>query len=250
MSPRATLTMTGAATFVVLAAAAYAVAIGDTGLFIAVAACGFAVAAGWVIVRHEPTSPVGPALAWTTASIALISAHVGPLAELPWSSGAWPLLNLAGLLALMLVFPDGPSGNRMWRLVPLAFAAATVGMMTVQWGAQQVDGRLVGGTDAPWVPPVAITSIVTIGVCMILGAASLAVRYRAGERRTRRRIRWLLLASLIVVFLLVGGLDREFYLDAHSTRRTRPSSLPSSCSCPPRSAWRWCATTCSTSTAS
>lgn len=212
MSPRATLTMTGAATLVVVAAAAYAVAIGDTGLFSAVAACGFAVAAGWVIVRHDPTSPVGPALAWTTASIALISAHVGPLAELPWSSGAWPL-NLAGLLVLMLVFPDGPSANRMWRLVPLAFAVATVGMMTVQWGAQQVDGRVVGGPDAPWVPPVANISIVTIGICMLLGAASLGVRYRSGERRTRRRIRWLLLASLIVVFLLIGGWIAEVFGD-------------------------------------
>ncbi|HRD63823.1 MAG TPA: hypothetical protein PL137_23190, partial [Nocardioides sp.] len=127
-----------------------------------------------------------------------------PLAELPWSSGAWPL-NLAGLLALMLVFPDGASSGRVWRAVPWAFGVATLGMVAVQWGARQVDGEVVGGPNGAWVPPVAVLSLLTIGLSLVLAAASLAVRYRHGTRRTRQQTRWLLLAGIVVVALLVAG---------------------------------------------
>ncbi|HCB04867.1 MAG TPA: hypothetical protein DEQ43_11590, partial [Nocardioides bacterium] len=188
----------------VLASAAYVAALGNWALVGACAACAFAVAVGWVIVRHDPTSPVGPALAWTTAAIAVVTVHVGPLAELPWSSGAWPL-NLAGLLALMLVFPDGASSGRVWRAVPWAFGVATLGMVAVQWGARQVDGEVVGGPNGAWVPPVAVLSLLTIGLSLVLAAASLAVRYRHGTRRTRQQTRWLLLAGIVVVALLVAG---------------------------------------------
>lgn len=204
MRPRSVRLLTGLATLAVLASVAYAAALADWGTVAACGACSFAVAVGWVIVRHDATSPVGPALAWTTAAIAVISAHVGPLAELPWSSGAWPL-NLAGLLALMLVFPDGASREPVWRAVPWVFGAATLGMVAVQWGARQVDGEVVGGPDAAWVPWVAVTSLSTIALSLLLAAASLVVRYRRGTRRTRQQTRWLLLAGIVVVALLAGG---------------------------------------------
>src|SRR5690348_12951593 len=120
MQPGTVRLLTGVATLVVLASAAYVAALADWATAAACAACAFAVAVGWVIVRHDATSPVGPALAWTTAAIAVVTAHVGPLAELPWSSGAWPL-NLAGLLVLLLVFPDGRSHGALWRAVPWMF---------------------------------------------------------------------------------------------------------------------------------
>jgi len=204
MAPRVSIVLTGAATFVVVAAAGYATAIQEWDIAAASVACGFAVAVGWVVVRHDSTSPVGPALAWTTASIALVSAHVGPLADLPWSSGAWPV-NLAGLFALMLVFPAGPSQKRLWRAVPWAFVMATAGMIAAQWGATQVDGEVVGGPTASWLGLVALASLITIALCLLLAAASLAIRYRSGSRRIRRQIRWLLLAGLAVVVLLIGG---------------------------------------------
>lgn len=204
MRPRTVRLLTGLATLAVLASAAYVAALGDWATASACAACTFAVAVGWVIVRHDPTSPVGPALAWTTAPIALVTAHVGPLAELPWSSGAWPL-NLAGLLVLMLVFPDGASNGTPWRTVPWVFGSATLGMLAVQWGARQVDGEVVGGPDAVWVPWVAVASLIAIGFSMVLAAASLVVRYWRGTRRTRQQTRWLLLAGIVVVALLAGG---------------------------------------------
>ena len=44
---------------------------------------------------------------------------------------------------------------------------------------------------------------------MVLAIASLVVRYRAGTHRVRQQIRWLLLAGIVVVILLVGGWAAE-----------------------------------------
>lgn len=204
MSPVASRALTGAATLAVVAPVAYTAVIGDAATFLACLACGFAVGVAWVIVRHDATSPVGPALAWTGAFIALVSSTSGPLSRLPWATGQWPL-NLAGLLALLLVFPSGPSTGRLWRAVPWAFGAATVGMVAAQWGASQQDGEVVGGPSGQWVSLVALMSILTIGVCMLLATASLVIRYQRGEGRTRRQVRWLIFAGFAVVVLLVAG---------------------------------------------
>ncbi|HRD63134.1 MAG TPA: hypothetical protein PL137_19690, partial [Nocardioides sp.] len=73
MRPGTVRLLTGLAALAVLASAAYVAALGNWALVGACAACAFAVAVGWVIVRHDPTSPVGPALAWTTAAIAVVT---------------------------------------------------------------------------------------------------------------------------------------------------------------------------------
>ena len=208
MSPAGSRVTTSCATVTVLASAGFLAAFGEPVGALACLACGGAVAVGWLIVHHDPASPVGPALAWSTADIALITAHVGPLGKLPWAAGAWPL-NLAGLLALMLVFPSGRLRGRWWRMVPWMFAAATVGMVAALWGARQVGGRVVGGPTADWLKPVGAVSLLTVGACLILGASSLVVRYRSGDARTRRQIRWLILAGIIVVVLLVAGWGLE-----------------------------------------
>ena len=209
MSPGASRLLTGLASLGVLASTTYTAAIGDWGAFAPCLACGYAVVVAWLVVRHDPASPVGPALAWTTAAIAVVTAHVGRLADLPWSTGIWPA-NLAGLLALMLVFPGGRSEGRAWRTAPWAFAIATLVMVAAQWGGKQVDGKVVGGPDIAWLEPVAIAALITIAACLILGAASLASRYRSGDRRTRQQIRWLMLAGIVVVVLLVTGWVAEW----------------------------------------
>ncbi|WP_309647910.1 hypothetical protein, partial [Nocardioides sp.] len=85
-----------------------------------------AVGMGWWVVVRVPDSPVGAALAWTSAAVSLVvindvlaaSAYtstplpLAPLARHVWV-GAWPV-NLAGLLALLLVFPDGRRPGRLW----------------------------------------------------------------------------------------------------------------------------------------
>ena len=217
MSSGASRLLTGLASLGVLASTTYTAAIRDWGAFVPCLACGYAVVVAWLVVRHDSASPVGPALAWTTASIAVVTAHVGRLADLPWSTGIWPA-NLAGLLALMLVFPGGRSEGRVWRTVPWAFALATLVMVAAQWGGKQVDGKVVGGPDIAWLEPVAIAALITIAACLILGAASLVSRYRSGDRRTRQQIRWLMLAGIVVVVLLVTGWVAE-WLGASLERR-------------------------------
>ena len=66
---------------------------------------GFAVVLGWLIVAREPTSPVGPALAWCSASVAVV--NIDDAIAGPWAVGVWPV-NLVGLFVLLLVFPEGP----------------------------------------------------------------------------------------------------------------------------------------------
>ncbi len=210
MSPSASRVLTWIATVVVTASAGYALVIGDWATFAACALCSVAVAVAWVVVRRDASAPTGPALAWTTASIAFVTAHVGPLASLPWSTGIWPL-NLAGVLALMLVFPEGRLGGRLMRVVPWAFAGASLGTVASQWGARQVGGAVVGGPDGAWAGVVGVLSLVTIGTSLLLAAASLAVRHRRGGRRTRQQVRWLLLAGVAVVTLLGGGWVAEAF---------------------------------------
>lgn len=72
-------------------------------------------------------------------------------------------------------------------------------------GAKQVDGELMGGPPAPWLAPVAIVSVLAVAGCMFLGLVSLVLRHRRGSGRTRRQIRWLTLAGVAVVILLVAG---------------------------------------------
>src|SRR3954447_13872497 len=124
------------------------------------AAPGLAVAGAWVIVRHAPTNPTGPALAWTGGAIAFVTAldvltvpespaHRLPLAGAfaTTTAGTWPLV-LAGLLALLLVFPDGRARGRHWGTIPWLYAAATVLVVAAMWGARKADGRITGGPTA------------------------------------------------------------------------------------------------------
>lgn len=53
-----------------------------------------AVCAGWVIVRHNPSSPVGPALAWSGACIAVVMI-IDVLAASAYSDDPLPLSSFA-----------------------------------------------------------------------------------------------------------------------------------------------------------
>ncbi len=181
-----------------------------------------AVAVAWVIVARVPESPVGPALAWTSAAAALVTisdvvaASAYTSTPLPLASvarhvwvGAWPV-NLAGLLALLLVFPDGRRPGRSWVAVPVAYAVATAMMMAATWDARQVDGAVVG-EGTPWQRRLGIVALVLVGACLVTAVTSVVWRYRAGDDRRRLQIRWLLAAGTVVVLLLVGGWGAEAY---------------------------------------
>lgn len=177
---------------------------------LAVSAAGVvALAVGSVVVLHDARSPVGPAVAWSAAAVAAVSLN-GAVGDLPWSTGIWPL-NLAGLLALLLVFPDGPRQGKVWYALPWAFGLAALGLQVALWGATQSDGRVTGMEPAPWRLAVGYLSMIVLAATVILAIASLVVRYHAGPRRIRQQIRWLLLAGIGVVVLLIGGWVAEAF---------------------------------------
>ncbi len=175
-----------------------------------------AVVVGWLVVVRAPDSPVGPALAWTSAAASLVSVN-DALAASAYTSdplalasvarhfwvGAWPL-NLAGLLVLLLVFPDGRRPGRLWASVPWAYVVASVLMVVAMWDGRQVDGRVVG-TTAPWRQVAGTAGLFLVGACLVTAVLSVVLQYRAGEERRRLQIRWLLAAGLVVVVLLIGG---------------------------------------------
>jgi signal transduction histidine kinase len=175
------------------------------------------VLAGWVIVRRVPTSPSGPALAWTGGAVSFVlaldvlsstgpsgSSFPGSNAVATVSTGLWPL-DLAGLLALLLVFPDGRPAGLFWRLVPWAYAGATVLTTIALWGARKVDGGLDGApTGGPRLVILVIGQIL-VAACLVAAVVSLVLRYRSGDEVLRLRVRWLMLAGVVIVVLLVAG---------------------------------------------
>ncbi len=166
-------------------------------------AAAFAAAVGWVIAWRDARTPVAPAAAWSVAAIVAVQLH-GRLGSIPWSTGTWPL-NLAGVFALLLVFPDGPRPGRLWSTLPWTFALATLGLQVALWGSTQETGRVTGWEPAGWRLAVGNVAMILLGATMILAVSSLVVRYRRGGARTRQQIRWLMLAGLVVVILLIGG---------------------------------------------
>jgi signal transduction histidine kinase len=182
------------------------------------AAPAIAVVAAWVIVRHAPASPSGPALAWTGGAMSLMSAldvvaesetfaHPLPLASAvaTISTGLWPL-TLAGLLGLLLVFPDGRPRGRFWVAVPWAYAVATVLLVVALWDARKVDGQVVGAPSGGFGFALMIGGQLMVLACLVAAIVSLVVRYRSGDDLLHLRVRWLMLAGVVVVALLVVGL--------------------------------------------
>src|SRR5690349_10783319 len=108
MAPLTSRVLTGAATVITVAGLVLALTDGDGATAAICVAALVAIAIGWVVVRHQPGSAVGPTLAWSSAGVASVmtveilarSAYGQspyPLARLarPFWVGMWPL-NLAG----------------------------------------------------------------------------------------------------------------------------------------------------------
>jgi len=161
------------------------------------------VAVGVIVSLNNAHSPVGPAVAWSGAAVVAVQLSE-LLGRTPWSTATWPL-NLAGILALLLVFPDGPRTGPLWRALPWTFVLATIGLMPALWGTSIESGHVEGPRPKAWQLGLGNVSMVLLGATMVLAVASVVVRYRKGTARTRRQINWLLLAGLVIVALLVGG---------------------------------------------
>jgi signal transduction histidine kinase len=217
MAPLTGRLLTAVATGVIGAGIALGVARGETAIAVVSGAGLVAVTAAWVVVGRVPASAVGPALAWSSAAVAGVlavevvgrsadSASPLPLAGIaePLWVGLWPA-HLVGVLALLLVFPDGRLPGRRWSLLPAAYLLAMVVTVADSWRAHEVDGRLVGGPSGGWAVAGGLVGFVTIGTCLVVAVGGVAARYRRGDGRRREQIRWLMLAAAVTVGLLVAG---------------------------------------------
>jgi signal transduction histidine kinase len=188
----------------------------------AVLAAGLAVLAVPVVVGclvgwRVPGGPVGAALAWVGAAPAAVFA-VEMWGETYQTSSPWPaahavdvvtlgmwVWNLAGFVALCLVFPSGLLPGRRWRAV--AWAALLTGVLVniiASWmGAMSRSGR----ERLPAVADIGTTVFVFTAVLAVLVTAvlSLVVRYRRGDEQTRTQLRWLMLGAGTVPVLLSAG---------------------------------------------
>lgn len=171
-----------------------------------------AVMLGWLIVLRRADSPVGPALAWCGAAVAVSmgTEHVGGGAAGAWAAsvvgpvtvGLWPA-NLAGLFALLLVFPDGLLTGRIWRWAPWIFGISTAVVIAGLWGSRVVDGQVTG--QASWQLATTALGIAGVAVSMLLAVGSVVVRFRRGDERVRDQLKWLIGAGALTMLLLVAG---------------------------------------------
>jgi hypothetical protein len=217
MRARTVRVCTALAAVVVLATVVVGVATGSTADGLAGVLSLAAVGVGFVVVREQPTSAVGPAMAWCAAApltVVLVEALAQsaegasppPGASLAQaiSVGIWPL-NVAGLVALLLVFPDGRRPGWPWRAVPVLLLSATGATVFALWGSRQVGGEVVGAPSGPARVVAVIVGLALVATCVGLGVASVVQTYRHGDEQRRLQVRWLALAGVVAAALLVAG---------------------------------------------
>ncbi|WP_433017836.1 histidine kinase [Kribbella sp. CA-294648] len=190
-------------------------------------------AAGWPIARYRPRNLIGWALLLGGCFYAFTGTGIAVLAWIGTDSEPWRLLativNAVGWnwavgvfipLALVL-FPEGHLPGRRWR--------AFIGLLILNGGALTVAGVLdpLGGLPAkvgisaypaqPWTDqPAWLHLIWELGLTAAYLGALVAVvaTYRRGSELIRRRMLWLLLATIVVVsaFTLEAVLRTESLL--------------------------------------
>lgn len=218
MAPWSSRALTGAATGVVATGVVLGLTTpGSRPAALTSLAAAVALIVAWVVVAREPSSPVGPALSWSSAGVAasmVIDVLAGssytahPLFLASWVQpvwvGSWPV-TLVGIFVLLLVFPSGRSASRGWRALPWAYAAGTCALVAGEWGARELDGRIVGGPGGPLPAIVSDVGLAAVGASLLLAVTRLVLEHRSGNQLQRDQIRWLALAGILTVTLLSFG---------------------------------------------
>ncbi|MFE4703605.1 sensor histidine kinase [Streptomyces sp. NPDC056738] len=183
---------------------------------------------GSLLSRRVPGSQVGAVLSWVGAAPAVVFAvetwgetvtlaHQAPAARLVYALklGAW-VWNLAGFVALCLVFPDGLLPGPRWRLVVWSGVAAGLWLnLSVSFIAPDRGGPALLPGQIVWRIPLPVVVVVMVvafgGVLAVLVAAvcCLALRYRRGDEVVRQQLRWLMLGAGAVPVLLAAGWAAE-----------------------------------------
>ena len=119
-----------------------------------------------------------------------------------------------GLLGVytVVLFPDGRLPSRRWR--PFAwFAGATMALIQVTFvfAPGHLEGHPgvrnpFGLEQYPWLKLVAVLVVLLLPLCILISAASLALRYRRSGAEVREQIKWLAFATLIVGMTYLSAL--------------------------------------------
>ncbi|MFC9690911.1 histidine kinase [Kribbella sp. NPDC056951] len=158
---------------------------------------------GWLLVVRAPGYVVGPVLTWLAASLAVV-----PAVE-AWSGpGVWPW-QLVGFLALLLVFPDGLLPGRRWRAVAFAVPGAALlvnvaFVLTMNYHDDPPMHSPISVPRAIWYPMM-FGALFVLLVVSVLCVAAVVVRYRTGDDRVREQLKWLILAAVLVLTLMVAS---------------------------------------------
>jgi hypothetical protein len=186
---------------------------------------------GYLIVRRQPVNAVG----WLAVVAGLSAPFEGFVSELTqyglWQWGATALTMAAAWLALwgwiptsfsvpllLLLYPDGRLPSPRWRPVLwLTWAVVAFTLVVAAFAAGEIEDfpglvnplGLTAVTDAAqFAGPVVFNAL---PVLVLLGAASLIVRYRRSGPVERRQIKWLAWAGLVAVafffFTVSGAVD-------------------------------------------
>lgn len=220
MHPTDTLALTGAATIVAAAgvSAVFAASFGP-GLVSHAELPLYGidlvpVALGWLVTVRAPSSPAGPALAWTggaTLGTRLVElwGETAGTADPWWGSsvaavigpGFWPW-QLMGFLWLMLVFPSGLLPGRRWRVVAWCGPVAAV---LINIGLARAPGTPADAPPSTWQLASLLPGMALLLVTLLGAVISLSVRRRHGDERTRQQLRWVVFAGASVPVLMAAS---------------------------------------------
>ena len=181
------------------------------------------VVTGCLLSWRVPATPVGAALAWVGAAPAAVfavedwgqtvaTADPWPAAQLMYAVqlGAW-VWNLAGFVALCLVFPDGLPPGRRRRIVGAAVASGVFvnAVLSFDPGTNRASAAVPHPVVLRLPGPVRAMELVLAYAALlaVLGFATsrLVLRYRRGGEVVRQQVRWLMLGAATVPVLLAGG---------------------------------------------
>lgn len=190
-------------------------------------------AVGGVVAARRPANPVGWIFLGSALSASLILAAatyaetavpVPPSGPVPGASlalfvsesFAFPTVALLGLV--LLVYPDGRLLSRRWRVAGAIVAAA---MVTSALGAlapgaigessARFDNPLaVGGTAGDVLDGLRSVAGVLLQLSLVLGAASMVVRYRRSRGDERLQLKWFVLTiACIAAFVAIAAVAAE-----------------------------------------
>ncbi len=172
---------------------------------------GAGVVIGWLLLANWLVL-VTVGFASTYAGYAYGTGHDLPGARFGaiWDTHGWPLL-FASFLAIAFVVPDGHLPSPRWRpvarLAPVFFVMVLVGGLTSHrtldrpWDHVRPWGLLPDSVSEP----LSLVGLLGMVASMLLGAASVVVRYRRADLTMRRQLKWIALAGLLLPIAIIGG---------------------------------------------